>query len=168
VEKAVNTENADKYNPFVHIYPILIEAEYGFVEISLAFAIVKSEGEFSPDKIGTAIPLEPDDRIDLPIETKKRFEIPDDFFSGKAITTNGSFWILPAIVSARKLIGPPQENIPGGEGGEPISSEELGELMENIGALEIFTELRECIVESRFVPQRLVSIIDRFIEKCRN
>jgi hypothetical protein len=157
--------DAEKYNPFVHTYPILIAAKCGFVEISLAFAIVKSE---ALDKIGTAIPLEPDDHIDLPIETKKRFEIPDDFFSGKAITTDNEFWILPAIIFARKLIGPPEENIPGGGSGEPVSAEELDELMAHVGALEIFTELRECIVESKFVPRRLVSIIDRFIEKCRN
>jgi hypothetical protein len=159
-------EEAD-YNPFIHCYPILLNTEYGYVEIFLAFVIAKSEGDV--DQIGTAIQLEPDDHSDLPIEIKARFEIPEDFFSGKARTTISSgFWILPAVVSARKLIGPPEDNVPGGDGGEPISPTELGNIMENVDFLEIFTEFREHIIESKFVPKKLVGIIDRFIEKYQN
>jgi hypothetical protein len=157
-------EDAESYDPFIHLYPILLGTEKGFVEIVLAFVIVKGEGDF--DRMGTAIQLEPGDHVDLPVETKKRFEIPDDFFSGQArTTTNSGFWILPAIISARRLIGPPEENMPGGEGGEPISPVELGEIMVNVDFSEIFTEFRECIIESKFVPKRLIGIIDRFIEK---
>lgn len=159
-------QNEDDYNPFTHSYPMLLNTDKGFVEIIVAFVIVR--GEFDFDRMGTAIPLTSEDHVDLPIETKKRFEIPDDFLSGKGQVTNGSFWILPAIVSARKLIGPPEENVPGGDSGEPLSPVELGEVMCNVDFVELFTEFRECIIESRFTPPRLICLIDRFIEKYQN
>jgi hypothetical protein len=161
-------EDEKDYDPFIHSYPMLLHTDKGFVEIIIAFVIVKGEGNF--DQMGTAIQLTADDQVDLPIETKQRFEIPDDdFFSGKAhTTTNTGFWILPAIVSARKLIGPLAENVPGGSSGEPVSPIELGEIMVNIDFVELFTEFRECIVESRFAPPRLICLIDRFIEKYQN
>jgi len=167
IDDYTGVENEENYDPFTHVYPMLLGTESGFVEIMVAFVIVKGGGDF--DKMGTAIPLEPGDHDDLPIETRKRFEIPEDFFSGKAQTVeNSGFWILPAVISARRLVGPLEENMPGGEGGEPISPTELVEVMVNVDFLEVFTTFRECVVESKFAPKRLLGILDRFIGKYEN
>lgn len=166
----MNTENADEYDPFVHMYPMLVDTEQGYIEIVLVFVVLKGDSsEFSLEQVKTAIPLEPGDHIDLPVENGPRFEIPDDIFSGKAeVKTNSGFWILPAIVNARRLLGPLADNIPGGDGGEPVSPEELGEIMTHINFLEVFTGFRESVIESKFVPTKLVNLIDRFIDRYRN
>jgi hypothetical protein len=158
------TGTEDEYDPFTHMYPILIGAEdEGFYEIVLVFVILKGGEEI--DQLKTAIPLEPDDHVNLPDEAGPRFEIPDDFFSGEAKVVNDGLWIIPAIINARKLIGPPSDNIPGGESGESVSPRELAEIMTSINFSEVFTQFRETILCSKYAPKRLIDIIDRFIAK---
>ena len=77
-----------------------------------------------------------------------------------------NIWIVPCIVRARRLIGPIEESIPGGDGGELVSPNELLDILNdgNVDLLEILSDFRDRIDDP---DDGIAKIIDRLVKKRR-
>ena len=131
-----------------HTIPVLIATGDEKIEILLAF-VATNDISIVPDYAAdAAVELSPEDEIAWvggPNPDHKRI---------------GSIWILPAIVRARRLIGPIEENIPGGDGGEVINPVELVELLNHIDILDVLADLRDNLIDD---SSSLSEIIRRII-----
>jgi hypothetical protein len=72
-------------------------------------------------------------------------------------------WVVPAIVGAREILGPLQDNIPAGEGGIPISLSFAQELASAVDIPEFLAEFRNRIDDDC----QTARAIDAFLKKYR-
>ncbi|MCK9558820.1 MAG: hypothetical protein M0R50_12395 [Candidatus Cloacimonetes bacterium] len=112
--------------------PILIETEKGYVELLLSFIGSDKVENFPPQVRDIAVWVE---KMDM--------------------------WIAPGITGARMIVGPLMDNIPAGDGGEPIDPR-LAQLIANESHLDEFLiKYRENVEDD----SDLAIIIDGILEK---
>ena len=146
----LNKTNTNDF--FRHTIPILIPTDEGMLELLIAF-VVTDTLEVVPDyAIDSAVKLEPDDELTLA-------NSPD--FDG-----SDELWILPAVVRARKIIGPLADNIPGGEGGELVSPSELFRIIGGVDSTDLIQMLAR-FRENLSIDDGIGRIIDRIVKKQR-
>jgi hypothetical protein len=129
-----------------HAIPILIGIDGEYIEILVAFAATNDVKHMPPYMLENAVRLDED----ITLVDGSKFS---------------DCWIMPAIIRARRLIGPPEENIPGGDGGELISPSELFEtLVENeVDVIEIL----DGMLEKLDGDDGITKIISKIVKKHR-
>jgi len=177
------------YNPLNHSYPMNIDTDDGPIEIMVQFALVQGKENLPVQLISEAEAFQvPISIEDVPVSAEgERFEIPDDVFGEEELsdindgmepedvvaeqalvselTEDQSYYMIPTIVRARRLIGPDSENILGEEGGDLISKEETAELVSPMMLLARLQRYRDEVAADGDAPRALLDLLDHFIEQ---
>ena len=169
------------YNPLNHAYPMVADTTIGQVEVMVQFAIVRGKENLPTDLIGQAADLQVPMAIeDVPVsETGDTFQIPDDIFEDKPtpsdavvenalieeLTQDQTYYLIPMIVRARRLIGPKDENILGAGGRDLISAEETAELISPSELLSLIIGYRDTVASDPEAPVALLDLLDHFVKK---
>ena len=125
-----------------HTLPILLGTAKGPIEIIMAFVATDDINLIPPYAAASAIRLDSDDEI----------------FGGSGLSGH-EIWVLPAIIRARRLIGPIAENVPAGDGGEYISNAELLGILEEVDFTEVLANCRDRIPDQNCTMYQLLTRI---------
>jgi len=164
------------YNPLDHSYPMNIDTDNGPLEIMVQFALVQGKHNLPVQLINEAEAFQvPVSIEDVPVSEEGRpFEIPDDIFAPSPedavaeealiseLTEDQSYFMIPTIVRARRLIGPASENI---LGGDLISEEETAKLISPMMLLARLQRYRDEVAADGNAPVALLDLLDHFIEQ---
>lgn len=169
------------YNPLNHAYPMVADTAIGQVEIMVKFAIVRGKENLPIDLINQASELQVPMAIeDVPVsETGDTFQVPEDIFENKPtpseivaesalvdeLTQDQTYYLIPTIVRARRLIGPQSENILGAEGGDLISAEETAELIPPSALLDLLIMYHDKVAADPEAPKALLDLLGHFVDK---
>ena len=130
--------------------PILISLNNEPVELTIAFVAAEGRDNLPLDTREYAIPLYDDDGAEyLNAGSEKPVDV----------------WAVPCVIKARRIIGPLQDNIPGGDGGEIILPQELRTLLDDVDfdILDLLDNFKRYLVEDCAAAK----IIDRFVQQNR-
>lgn len=167
-----------QYNPLNHSFPMNIETADGPVEIMVKFAVVRGKENLPVEFINDAEDLQiPVSIEDVPIsEEGKTFQIPEDIFGEQTpadvvaegalldeLAEDPTYYLIPMIVRARRLVGPADENILGEVGGDLISKEETAELIPPDLLLARLRQYREEVTADEAAPTALLDLLDHFM-----
>jgi hypothetical protein len=126
--------------------PILVKLNNEPIELMVAFVAAEGRNNLPPEARNYAIPLYDEDGVEF---LNAKSENPVDV------------WAVPCVIKARRIIGPLQDNIPGGDGGEIVEPKELHELMDEVDFdfIELLDSFKHQLVEDCSVAK----IISRFV-----
>lgn len=162
------------YNPLNHAYRMIADTSVGIVEVMVKFMVVRGH-ELPLDLLNNSealqIPVSVEDAVITEPEGQQfygeKFMGWHNEVAGRALVeemTTGHFYLIPAIVRARRLAS---GEITNADTWEPLSEIEVAALIPGPALLDLILGYAEHVANDRTAPAALKDLLDHFTGRYR-
>lgn len=163
-----------EYNPLNHAYPMVADTSAGVIEIMVQFAVIRGRSNLPEDMAACAddlqVPVAIEDVPVFEIEKPKFFgeefggwESPQDAVNEAALaeemTTDGSYYLIPMIVRARRFSGGEKD---AADSWESLSRKDTASIISGPALLDLIKGYAEKVAQDPAAPAGLVDLLNHF------